>query len=82
MDNKLMLENYLLILKSSTEVFVHGTLESSNEKVRTVLKSTLGQILDSQNKCYNKMVENNWYKVNNIDKEQIDNILNKVNNSN
>jgi hypothetical protein len=35
MNNQLLLENYLLILKSTVEVYVHGTLESSNEKVRT-----------------------------------------------
>ena len=34
MDSQLIMENYLLILKSTMEVYVHGTLESSNPDVR------------------------------------------------
>ena len=71
MNNELIMNNYLLLLKSTTEVYVHGTLESSNEKVRKVLKNSLNDTLDSQNRTFNLMVENDWYKVENVkEKEQ------------
>ena len=78
MDDKLLMENYLLLLKSTTEVFVHGTLEASSEKVRNVLKESLGKILDCQNRCYNEMVKNSWYVVENVNVSEIAKTLNKV----
>ena len=30
MNDELLMENYLLVLKSTVEVYVHGTLESLN----------------------------------------------------
>lgn len=81
MDDKLLIENYLLLLKSTTEVFVHGTLESSNENVRDVLKRSLGKILDCQHRCYNEMVNNSWYKVQNVDVNCINKTLTKLNNN-
>ena len=41
MNNELILNNYLLLLKSTTEVFVHGTLESSNSDIRSTLRDGL-----------------------------------------
>ena len=46
MDNKLIFENYLLVLKSTVEVYIHGTLESSNQDVRSNLKNNLNGILE------------------------------------
>ena len=39
MTDKLLMENYLMILKSTVEVYVHGTLESSNDSIRNLLQS-------------------------------------------
>ena len=32
MTNELLLQNYLLLVKSTIEVYVHGTIESSIKK--------------------------------------------------
>lgn len=82
MDDRLLMENYLLVLKSTVEVYVHGTLESSNTDVRTVLKEGLDSIMTNQHDTYNLMSEYGWYPVNNIGKNEILNTLNKVNNQN
>ena len=78
MNNRLLLNNYLLLLKSTTEVFIHGTLESSNKDVRCLLKNCLNEILTSQADTYDLMVEYGFYNVNNVDVNEINNILNKV----
>ena len=71
MNDKLLMENYLLLLKSTTEVYVHGTLESSNQDVRNVIKQGLDDIMRSQADTYNEMTKYGWYKVNNIEESKI-----------
>ena len=72
MDNKTIFENYLLILKSTVEVYVHGTLESSNEDVRMILKKGLNETMTNQALTYELMKDNNWYSKENIDSNKID----------
>ena len=82
MNNELVLNNYLLILKSTTEVYVHGTLESANEEVRNLLKDGLNEILSSQANTYDLMTEYGFYTVSNVDKNEISNTLQKIENKN
>ncbi len=82
MHDKLLMENYLLILKSTIEVYIHGTLESSNDKTRMTLKSNLNETLVNQDKTFKKMVQNNWYQVENIASNIINKSLNKLENEN
>lgn len=82
MNDKLILENYLLVLKSTVEVFVHGTLESSNEEIRENLKNGLDTIMSSQAETYNLMTKYGYYSVNNIENSKISGVLNKVTSEN
>ena len=82
MDNQTLLENYLLILKSTVEVYVHGTLESSNSDIKKLLQDNLNETLNHQAKTYNEMTKYGWYQVNNIKASDILNTLNKVENKN
>ena len=76
--NKLIMENYLLILKSTVEVYVHGTLESSNMDNKAILQYSLNEILNSQSDTYSEMTKYGWYSVNNIQNTEISKTLNKV----
>lgn len=78
MDNKTIFENYLLILKSTVEVYVHGTLESSNESVRLKLKQGLNETMINQAKTYQLMEENKWYITQNININEIKKTLKKL----
>ena len=79
MNDQILLENYLLVIKSTVEVYVHGTLESSNKKTKDLLKHGLDEILKHQERCYDEMVNNNWYKVENVSSTEINKTLKKVN---
>lgn len=79
MNNKLVLENYLLMLKSTVEVYIHGTLESSNKDVRKLLKIGLDETLEHQEKVYEEMLNNNFYQVEKINENTINKTLNKIN---
>ena len=61
MTNKELINNYLLLLKSSVEVYIHGTLESSNQESRKTLKSCLDDILENQANTFENMKEYKWY---------------------
>ena len=80
MDDQLILDNYLLVLKSTVEVYVHGTLESSNLDVKSLLQESLNETLNHQKNTYQEMIKYGWYQVNNIDKNKINDTLNKVTN--
>ena len=82
MNDKLIMENYLLILKSTVEVYVHGTLESSNEDSRKVLKSCLDNIMDSQADTYDEMTKYGWYTISNVEENKIQTMLSKLQSNN
>ncbi len=80
MNDETIMNNYLILLKGTTEVYVHGTLESSNGDIHDELNDDLNEILSSQNKTYQEMVKRGWYTVSNIDTNTINQTLNKLKN--
>lgn len=81
MNDELLMENYLLILKSTVEVYVHGTLESSNADIRNILKEGLDNTMKHQANTYDEMTKYGWYKVENVEKNEIMKTLKKIQNS-
>lgn len=71
MSDRLLLDNYLLILKSTVEVYVHGTLESSNPDIRNMLKKGLDEIIDHQANTYDEMTKYGWYTITNVKTSEI-----------
>ena len=78
MNDQIIMENYLLVLKSTIEVYVHGTLESSNEDVRELLKAGLDNTMTFQADTYDEMTTFGWYEINNVKESQIKQTYNKV----
>ena len=81
MNDELLMNNYLLILKSTVEVYIHGTLESTNNDVRNTLKDNLNEILDSQNNTYQEMIKYGWYPTTNVDTSIVKQVYDKVKNN-
>lgn len=82
MNDKLIMENYLLILKSTVEVYVHGTLESSNEASRMVLKECLDSTMESQADTYDEMTKYGWYEISNVEASKIQTTVSKLQSKN
>ena len=78
MTDQEIMDNYLLLLKSSVEVYVHGTLESSNNDIRNLLKSGLDDTMQKQANTYDEMTKCGWYKVNNVKTSDVSKTLNSV----
>ena len=80
MNDQLLMDNYLLILKSTVEVFVHGTLESSNQSIRELLKAGLDNTMKNQADTYDLMADCGWYEINNVKASDVRKVFNKVKN--
>lgn len=80
MNDQLIMENYLLVLKSTVEVYVHGTLESSNQDVRELLKAGLDNTMTFQADTYDEMTTFGWYEINNVKDTAIKQTYNKCKN--
>lgn len=81
MNDQVLMDNYLLILKSIMEVYVHGTLESSNKEIRELLKTGLEKTQNHQANTYDEMTKYGWYKIKNVEKTTIKETLTNVLNS-
>ena len=79
MSDQLLMDNYLLVLKSTMEVYVHGTLESSNEHIRELLKQGLENTQTNQANTYDEMTKYGWYTVKNVEKTTIKETLSNIN---
>ena len=78
MNDKLIMESILLLLKSTVEVYVHGTLESSNKIIHSALKNGLDEIMKMQFDVFLKMQETGWYKITNVDTKTINQTYKKL----
>lgn len=78
MNDELIFNNYLLLLKSTVEVYVHGTLESSNDSVLKCLKHGLNETMNHQAIIYNEMAKCGWYSINNVDSSSIKKVLSNI----
>ncbi len=81
MNDQILFDNYLLLLKSTVEVFIHGTLESVNLTVRDLLQDSLNTILECQSCTYQLMTDQGWYTIENVKSKDVAKILTKVSNS-
>ena len=78
MSDQVLMDNYLLLLKSTVEVYVHGTLESSTVDVRELLQSCLNNIIQMQGDTFDKMAQAGWYQVEKVSCSNIKKIFDKV----
>lgn len=78
MNNQEIITNYLSLLKSNVEVYVHGTIESSNKTVRKIIKNGLDETLNAQERTFDIMVNNNFYEVSNISISEISKTYKKI----
>ncbi len=78
MNDQILMENILLILKCNMEVYVHGTLEASNKQVHETLHYGLEETLKLQHNLYQKMTEYGWYTVSNVSAKTIQDTVKKL----
>lgn len=60
-NDRNVMENLLLLEKGACDLYMHGAVEASDEKVFLSFSSALQQSLQLQNQIYTKMKEKGWY---------------------
>ncbi len=81
MNDNTIIANYLLVLKSNVEVFVHGTLESSYSDIQETLKKCLDDIIESQRDTFKQLLDLGVYTIEDVEKTKINKTLKKINNN-
>lgn len=71
MNDRDLMESLLLTTKGIGDLFLHGTIESSTEKVRSAFDSSLTRSLQMQKQIYAKMTEKGWYANTPVDQNKI-----------
>lgn len=79
MNNKYLYENILTLTKSLTMIYINGTIEASNKKIRNVMEKGLKECLLMQDEIYQKMSNDGYYDVANITSTEIKKFLKKIN---
>jgi spore coat protein CotF len=60
-NDKNVMENLLLLEKGACDLYMHGAVEASDQRVFSSFTSALQQSLQLQNRIYTKMKEKGWY---------------------
>ena len=71
MEDKDLMEKELLVIKGVCDLYLHGAIESSTTEVHQAFQDALQTSLNIQNKIYNLMVENGWYKTETAEQPKI-----------
>ena len=80
MDNKTMLEGILWDLKCLSDLFMHGTIESADNKVvHDTFMDSLNSVLEMQENLYTLMSEEDMYKVTTVSETKIKNTREQFN---
>lgn len=61
MDDRTIMENLLTNAKSSCDLYMHGTIESSTPNVHQAFNDALGEQLSMQECIYKQMSQKGWY---------------------
>lgn len=79
MSEKDELTNYLTLTKSLAMLYINGVIESSNKEVRKLMLDGLDYTLEMQSELYNAMVDIGYYKVEDVNKTEINKLCEKLN---
>ena len=77
MSREIFME-YLLLLKGTTEVYIHGTIESAYSLSRDTLSNGLDETLRFQGNLFDKMMDLNYYNVEKVDSSKIKKVIKKL----
>lgn len=81
MEDQSLMENILLLEKGVCDLYLHGTIESSTEKVHGTFRAALTESLCMQDTIYTTMAKKGWYPSGQAEQNQISSVKQKFNNA-
>lgn len=77
MDDKSIMEGMLLTSKGVCDLYLHGSMESSNPDVHKVFCTALNESMCMQDTLYKKMSEKGWYQQQNVQQQYMQQVKQK-----
>lgn len=74
MNDKDLMEDILTVVKSSCDLCLHGTVESSTPNIHSTFNTVLNDTLKMQNEIYTKMSQKGWYPAEQVEQQKIDKV--------
>ena len=81
MNDQNIMENLLNNTKGVCDLYLHGTIESSTEKVHGTFRAALTESLCMQDTIYTKMASKGWYPSGQAEQKQISSVKQIFNNA-
>lgn len=78
MEEKFLMENVLFANRVINDLYLHGTMESSNDSVMNAFYKGIQETLKMHNELYKAMAEAGFYQVQNITEDKISQTLSKL----
>ena len=78
MDDKCIMEGLLLDAKSVCDLYMHGAIESSTQKVRQTFSAAFDDALSMGDSLYQQMTAKGWYQPEQADRQKIDQTRQKL----
>ena len=75
---KMLYENILTLQKSLCTLYITALIESSNKDIRKEFEKGLEESLTMQDEIYQSMTEEGFYMVENLNKTDIKEVLDKL----
>ena len=77
MDDRQIMENILIGVKSECGLLMNGAVESSTPEVHSAFTKAFNETLSMQNAIYAKMSEKGWYPASSAEQKQIEAVKQK-----
>ncbi|NLO84340.1 MAG: spore coat protein [Clostridiales bacterium] len=77
MNDQAIMENLLQTTKGACDLYLHGTIESPTQNVRSTFDGALNENLCMQDGIYKSMAQQGWYPTEQAQQPQIDKVKNK-----
>lgn len=81
MNDKEIMEGLLLSAKGVCDLYMHGSIESGTENVRSAFTTALDDSLCMQNAIYKQMSDKGWYTAQQAEQQQINQLKQKYANT-
>jgi len=77
MNDRMKAENILSLLKGTSGLYLHGSIEAACPKVNEAFKQALNDNLALQHNVFKLMEEKGWYQVAQAEQQQKDQVKQK-----
>ena len=77
MQDKLLMQDILMLEKGVCDLYMHGAIESADVNVNETFRSALNDSLSMQDEIYKQMQKKGWYQLKQADESQISSVKQK-----